>query len=240
MATTGDLISNDLVTKTEQSNGQLIESVESIEMTPLNNIPTVSPDNLLLHIPPACCPRSISKHFDCCKTIVPRTIQRKYVHLRSEALRLVEHRFFEWLIIASILASSTTLVSDEQTKRERIEYLCFSQALEDINTRQKPIYAAVLHSLDKLFTIIFTAELILKWFAHGIKNYFTNGWNWLDFFIVMVSVLGTLLDALGVADIPAFKSMRTLRALRPLKALSRFEGIRVSEEKPSMMKVIEE
>ncbi|CAF4015306.1 unnamed protein product [Rotaria sordida] len=30
-----------------------------------------------------------------------------------------------------------------------------------------------------------------------------------------------------VADIPAFKSMRTLRALRPLKALSRFEGIRV-------------
>lgn len=101
--------------------------------------------------------------------------------------------------------------------------------MEDINTRQKPVFAAVLHFLDKLFTIIFTAELILKWFAHGIKNYFTNGWNWLDFFIVMVSVLGTLLDTLGVADIPAFKSMRTLRALRPLKALSRFEGIRVSE-----------
>ncbi len=99
--------------------------------------------------------------------------------------------------------------------------------MEDINTRQKPAYFTFLHSLDKLFTIIFTAELILKWFAYGIKNYFTNGWNWLDFLIVVVSVLGSFLDWLGVADIPAFKSMRTLRALRPLKALSRFEGIRV-------------
>ncbi len=89
------------------------------------------------------------------------------------------------------------------------------------------IFSSVLHSLDKLFTIIFTAELILKWFAYGIKTYFTNGWNWLDFLIVVVSILGSLLDWLGVADIPAFKSMRTLRALRPLKALSRFEGIRV-------------
>ena len=91
------------------------------------------------------------------------------------------------------------------------------------------MYFSILHSLDKVFTIIFTAELIFKWFAHGVTNYFTNGWNWLDFLIVVVSVLGSLLDWLGVADIPAFKSMRTLRALRPLKALSRFEGIRVSK-----------
>ena len=69
--------------------------------------------------------------------------------------------------------------------------------------------------------------MIIKWFAYGIKAYFSNGWNRLDFIIVIVSVLGTVLDLLGVADIPAFKLMRTLRALRPLKALSRFEGIRV-------------
>ena len=69
--------------------------------------------------------------------------------------------------------------------------------------------------------------MIIKWFAYGIKAYFKNGWNRLDFVIVVVSVLGTTLDLLGVAEIPVFKSMRTLRALRPLKALSRFEGIRV-------------
>lgn len=36
----------------------------------------------------------------------------------------------------------------------------------------------------------------------------------------------------GAADIPAFRSMRTLRALRPLRAVSRWEGMRVS--KPRM------
>lgn len=69
--------------------------------------------------------------------------------------------------------------------------------------------------------------MILKWLAYGIKSYFRNSWNILDFLIVVVSILGTVLDLFGVDNIPAFKSMRTLRALRPLKALSRFEGIRV-------------
>lgn len=32
----------------------------------------------------------------------------------------------------------------------------------------------------------------------------------------------------GMADIPAFRSMRTLRALRPLRAVSRWEGMKVS------------
>jgi len=85
----------------------------------------------------------------------------------------------------------------------------------------------ILTVFDQIITVIFTIELIIKWFAYGIKNYFKNGWNRLDFVIVLVSVLGTVLDLLGVADIPLFKSIRALRALRPLRALSRFEGIRV-------------
>jgi voltage-gated sodium channel type II alpha len=85
----------------------------------------------------------------------------------------------------------------------------------------------ILTVFDQIITVIFTIELIIKWFAYGIKNYFKNGWNRLDFVIVLVSVLGIVLDLLGVADIPVFKSMRALRALRPLRALSRFEGIRV-------------
>jgi hypothetical protein len=101
------------------------------------------------------------------------------------------------------------------------------QALEDINTREQPNFYRVLIIFDKIFTVFFTVELILKWLGYGIRTYFTNGWNWLDFIIVVVGILDNALDWLGVADIPAFKSMRTLRALRPLKALSRFEGIRV-------------
>ncbi|CAF4138409.1 unnamed protein product [Rotaria sp. Silwood2] len=183
---------------------------EEIEMQPMNNNSVTPPPTWqILHVSPDCCPQMISKHFSCCAKCIPKLIQKQWTYLRSLTLRFVEHRFFEWLIIISILASSTTL------------------ALEDVNTRQQPTFSEVLAAFDKIFTVIFTIELILKWFAYGIKTYFTSGWNWLDFVIVIVSVLGTALDVFGVADIPAFKSMRTLRALRPLKALSRFEGIRV-------------
>ncbi|CAF1331232.1 unnamed protein product [Adineta ricciae] len=201
------------MTSDQEKFNDSVKMNEDIEMKLMNshsNTPLTSPIDLHHRMPPPdCCPKLITKHLSCCAKCIPKPIRQKWTFFRSRTLQLVEHRFFERLIIASILASSTTL------------------ALEDINTRQQPVFYKILVVLDKLFTVIFTIELILKWFAYGIKNYFTNGWNWLDFVIVLVSVLGSLLDWLGVADIPAFKSMRTLRALRPLKALSRFEGMRV-------------
>ena len=39
--------------------------------------------------------------------------------------------------------------------------------------------------------------------------------------------MGMVAPLIGLGDIPAIKVRRTLRALRPLRALSRFEGIRV-------------
>ncbi|CAF4713197.1 unnamed protein product [Rotaria sp. Silwood1] len=183
---------------------------EDIEMQTMNNDSIISNSKWqVLHRSSDCCPILISNHFSCFAKCIPKVIQEQWIYFRSIAHLFVEHRFFEWLIVGSILASSTTL------------------ALEDVKTRQQTIFFEILAVFDKIFTIIFTIELILKWFAYGIKNYFTNGWNWLDFIIVVVSVLGTILDSFGVADIPAFKSIRTLRALRPLKALSKFEGIRV-------------
>ncbi len=88
---------------------------EDIELKPLNNnnptTSTIPLSNQSLPMPPDCCPKIISKHFDRCKYIIPQRIQQQWTYLRSKAHRLVEHRFFEWLIIASILASSSTLVS---------------------------------------------------------------------------------------------------------------------------------
>ncbi len=119
MSGTNDLITNEIETKNDRSNGLLIESIESIEMKPLNNNNPVIPSNpLLLHMPPDCCPRMISKYFECCKYFIPQIIQQQWTSLRSKAHRLVEHRFFEWLIIASILASSTTLVSRKESSIE--------------------------------------------------------------------------------------------------------------------------
>lgn len=64
-------------------------------------------------LPPDCCPNFVAKPFLCCAKCIPKRFQQRWTFLRSRALRLVEHRFFERLLIVSILASSTTLVSNE-------------------------------------------------------------------------------------------------------------------------------
>jgi Ion transport protein len=41
--------------------------------------------------------------------------------------------------------------------------------------------------MDRIFTVIFFIEMLIKWLALGFKAYFHNAWCWLDFVIVMVS-----------------------------------------------------
>jgi voltage-gated sodium channel type II alpha len=43
--------------------------------------------------------------------------------------------------------------------------------------------------MDRIFTVVFFIEMLIKWLALGFKKYFTNAWCWLDFVIVMVSPL---------------------------------------------------
>lgn len=84
---------------------------------------------------------------------------------------LVENKYFETVVVVLILTSSLAL------------------ALEDVNLKDRPLLKAVLTYTDKAFTVIFFFEMLLKWVAFGFKKYFTNAWCWLDFVIVLVSVL---------------------------------------------------
>jgi hypothetical protein len=105
----------------EKSNGSFVITKdflianEDIEMRLMNSnsiTPLTLPTCQNLHKPPPdCCPKIISKYFSCCAKFIPERIRQRWTFFRSKAHRLVEHRFFEWIIIASILASSTTLVS---------------------------------------------------------------------------------------------------------------------------------
>ena len=81
--------------------------------------------------------------------------------------------------------------------------------------------------MDRIFTVIFFIEMLIKWLALGFQKYFTNAWCWLDFIIVMVSLVNFIAALCGAGGIQAFKTMRTLRALRPLRAMSRMQGMRV-------------
>jgi voltage-gated sodium channel type II alpha len=63
------------------------------------------------------------------------------------------------------------------------------QALEDIYLSERPVLQDILYYMDRIFTVIFFIEMLIKWLALGFKNYFTNAWCWLDFIIVMVQIL---------------------------------------------------
>ena len=65
---------------------------------------------------------------------------------------------------------------------------CCLQAVEDkyIEREEMQWWRTLLSHLDKLFTVTFALELLLKMTAYGPIRYFTDAWCWLDFIIVAV------------------------------------------------------
>uniref|UniRef100_A0A3Q2STR4 Sodium channel protein n=1 Tax=Fundulus heteroclitus TaxID=8078 RepID=A0A3Q2STR4_FUNHE len=147
--------------------------------------------------------------YKCCDVDITMGWGKNWWFLRKTCYLIVEHNWFETLIIFMILLSSGAL------------------AFEDVYIEQRKTIRIILEYADRVFTYIFILEMLLKWVAYGFVKYFTNAWCWLDFFIVDVSIVSLVANALGYSDLGPIKSLRTLRALRPLRALSRFEGMRV-------------
>ena len=60
--------------------------------------------------------------------------------------------------------------------------LCF----EDINLQDNEELKFILKIVNLVFAVLFTVEMILKWFAFGLNKYFSSVWTCLDFVIVLV------------------------------------------------------
>uniref|UniRef100_H2Y4N6 Ion transport domain-containing protein n=1 Tax=Ciona savignyi TaxID=51511 RepID=H2Y4N6_CIOSA len=85
----------------------------------------------------------------------------------------------------------------------------------------------IIRTCDYCCLWIFIAEIILKW-IDDFKSFWKNGWNELDFYVTVVSVLPeVLLDASGSGMIQALRFLRVLRITRLLKMVSRFEQARI-------------
>ena len=73
---------------------------------------------------------------------------------------------------------------------------------------------------DKVILILFIIEFIIKsivlGFCQGKKTYLKNGWNKLDFFIIVISCVDWILEltADGAVDLSFLRALRALRALR--------------------------
>ncbi|XP_058457330.1 sodium channel protein para isoform X45 [Malaya genurostris] len=166
-------------------------------------------DEVIEDSPADCCPDNFYKKFPAMAGDDDAPFWQGWANLRLKTFQLIENKYFETAVITMILLSSLAL------------------ALEDVHLPHRPILQDVLYYMDRIFTVIFFLEMLIKWLALGFRVYFTNAWCWLDFIIVMVSLINFVASLVGAGGIQAFKTMRTLRALRPLRAMSRMQGMRV-------------
>uniref|UniRef100_A0A8C1LZU1 Calcium voltage-gated channel subunit alpha1 Ia n=1 Tax=Cyprinus carpio TaxID=7962 RepID=A0A8C1LZU1_CYPCA len=84
----------------------------------------------------------------------------------------------------------------------------------------------ILQAFDAFIYIFFALEMVVKMVALGIfgrRCYLGDTWNRLDFFIVMAGMVEYSLDLQNIN----FSAIRTVRVLRPLKAINRVPSMRI-------------
>ena len=135
--------------------------------------------------------------------------------------RIVEHPWFDTIILICILCSTALLMAETPIMKKPGHW---------VDTFFKVF--------DWLFAWIFILEMVFKIFAKGFlmhkHSYLRNYWNVLDFAIVCVSIVLMTLDVIDWAGVEvgdnflsALRALRAFRALRPLRSIRRFPELRV-------------
>lgn len=101
--------------------------------------------------------------------------------------------------------------------------------------------AKIVDQLERVITIFFAVEAVCRIIALGFlfgapqrKAYLRSGSNQIDFFVVVGCDMILLYDriseteTLSAVTLGSFKVLRCLRALRPLRVVSRSEGLKLA------------
>ena len=78
--------------------------------------------------------------------------------------------------------------------------------------------------ISSIFIIECVLKIIVMGFYFGERTYLKDEWNILDFIIVLFTIITWILDSISDINVGFIKSIRALRALKPLRALGRNEG----------------
>uniref|UniRef100_A0A8C2ZF46 Voltage-dependent L-type calcium channel subunit alpha n=1 Tax=Cyclopterus lumpus TaxID=8103 RepID=A0A8C2ZF46_CYCLU len=139
--------------------------------------------------------------------------------IRRACISLVEWKPFDIFILIAIFANCMALAV----------YVPFPA--DDSNSTNHD-----LETVEYAFLIIFTIETFLKIIAYGLvmhqNAYVRNGWNMLDFVIVVIGLFSVVLELLtkeenkpgGGFDV---KALRAFRVLRPLRLVSGVPSLQV-------------
>ncbi|OMJ73663.1 hypothetical protein SteCoe_27598 [Stentor coeruleus] len=128
---------------------------------------------------------------------------------------IVSHRYFNSLIILSVVINTSILAYDHYGIDSKT-----SKNLQDINT---------------FFTYFFASELIVKVIALGPRAYLRDFMNYFDVIVVTLSLVEIFLISGGTSAISAFRAIRIFRIFRVLKVVRLFRYLKSLE---SIIKLI--
>ncbi|KAK5966933.1 Voltage-dependent L-type calcium channel subunit alpha, partial [Trichostrongylus colubriformis] len=133
--------------------------------------------------------------------------------IRKICIAVVEWRPFEYLILLMICANCIALAVYQPYP---------AQDSDSKNT--------ILEQIEYLFIVVFTIECILKVVALGFichpGAYLRNAWNILDFIIVVIGLVSTILSRMNIQGFDV-KALRAFRVLRPLRLVSGVPSLQV-------------
>eukprot|EP01043_Picozoa_sp_COSAG02_P004215 COSAG02_NODE_108_length_36286_cov_19.437478_18_plen_1405_part_00 len=128
---------------------------------------------------------------------------------------IVEHSYFEGFILTIVVLNTAALAS-EHYDPEHHDSGGMSQEFTDN-----------LHMVETVFNVIYVIELIMKQIGLGPKEYFSSGFNILDFTLVATTLLSyAVKDLKGFGAGRMFRILRLFRAARLVRLMRKYYAVR--------------
>ena len=147
--------------------------------------------------------------------------------LRQTCIKIAQSPHFEKCIVAAIIVSAVVIAVQGPPNAPYLG--CSVNEYYEVSCEDAYIVGA-LETANSLVYIVFVLEMFIRIIAHGFSGgpeaYWNNGWNRLDFAIVIAGTLEIVLTFMDISG-HTLRAFRVMRVLRPLRMLQFNEGIRI-------------
>ena len=134
--------------------------------------------------------------------------------VRKNCIRCIESPIFEGFVLFLIFFNSVQLGFIDYV------YVNFPERYVEV-----PWINSFQQHTEGLFTFLYSVECLIKIVAMGLfaKNgcYLRDGWNWLDFTVVITALLQ------NIPNMENVRAIRSFRLLRPLRSLSAVPSMKI-------------
>uniref|UniRef100_A0A8C3JSD4 Voltage-dependent L-type calcium channel subunit alpha n=1 Tax=Calidris pygmaea TaxID=425635 RepID=A0A8C3JSD4_9CHAR len=144
-----------------------------------------------------CLKSSETKCFDFCRTVSFLLWRRWNRIFRRKCRDVVKSKFFYWLVILLVALNTLSIASEHHFQPEWL--------------------TQVQDNANRVLLALFVAEMLLKMYALGLRQYFMSLFNRFDCFVVCAGILEIILVELGTLSPLGISVLRCIRLLRIFK-----------------------